>query len=45
MKRRTLKMVRPDKPPEHHHNFYAVRIDPAVIRIHYEEVVHDNQRH
>ena len=45
MKRRTLQRVRPEKQPEHYHNFYVVLIDLAVGRIHLENVVYDNQKH
>ena len=33
MKRRTLKRLRPGKPPEHHHHVYVVLLDPAAGKI------------
>jgi len=33
MKRRTLRQLRPDRKPEHHHGVYVVLLDPAVARI------------
>jgi hypothetical protein len=44
MKRRTFQRVQAEKQPQHHHNVYVVLIDPAVGRIHYEDVVYDNQK-
>jgi predicted GIY-YIG superfamily endonuclease len=33
MKRRTLKRVRAERQPEHHHHVYVVLLDPAAGRI------------
>ena len=33
MKRRTLKRLRPDRTPEHHHNVYVVLLEPVVARL------------
>ncbi len=33
MKRRTLRRIRPERQPEHHHNVYVVLLDPAAARI------------
>jgi len=33
MKRRTLKRLRPDRLPEHHHSVYVVLLDPAAGRL------------
>lgn len=33
MKRRTLKRLRPDARPDHHHNVYVVLLQPAVVRL------------
>src|SRR5262249_4632838 len=33
MKRRTLKQLRDEGEPEHHHNVYVVLLDPAVAKI------------
>ena len=32
MKRRTLRSLRADRPPEHHHNVYVVLLTPAAGR-------------
>lgn len=33
MKRRTLRQLRPQKQPEHHHNVYVVLLNPAVAKL------------
>ena len=33
MKRRTLKRLRPDTTPKHHHNVYVVLLKSAVVRL------------
>lgn len=33
MKRRTLKQLRPKRPPEQHHSVYVVLLDPAVGKL------------
>ena len=33
MTRRTLKRLRPDAQPEHHHNVYVVLLKPGVVRL------------